>query len=203
MTTINLKERQKELKEKYMNIICAEVWKDSKHMQDYARKECAYVVELENGDITTIDKPRIEKNFCFGAGMYATASEEEMNRAEDMVAKSQTDFEYFRKENMKDIDEIIEKLQDKSYKTYKFICYYGQKTGSKLKDFSVCRLCDSPEYNPGRWSRNTDLEELTEDERKSLIAGYEEVKKQFNKRINTYLKKYGLSKVHAWSYICD
>ena len=54
---------QKELKEKYMNIIKTEVWQNDEHMQEYARKECEYVVELSNGNIIDIEKPRIEKNF--------------------------------------------------------------------------------------------------------------------------------------------
>ena len=59
---------QKELKEKYMNIIKAEVWQNDEHMQEYARKECEYVVELSNGNIIDIDKPRIEKKFLFRNG---------------------------------------------------------------------------------------------------------------------------------------
>ena len=50
---------QKELKEKYMDIIRAEVWQNSERMQEYARKECEYVVELSNGNIIDIEKPRI------------------------------------------------------------------------------------------------------------------------------------------------
>ena len=59
---------QKELKEKYMNIIKTEVWQNSERMQEYARKECEYVVELSNGNIIDIEKPRIEKKFLFRYG---------------------------------------------------------------------------------------------------------------------------------------
>ena len=86
---------QKELKEKYMNIIKAEVWQNDEHMQEYARKECEYVIELSNGNIIDIDKPRIEKNFCFGMGMYATYTDEEFERAEGMAEKARTDVNYF------------------------------------------------------------------------------------------------------------
>ena len=34
-------------------------------------------------------------------------------------------------------------------------------------------------------------------------ASDEEVKKAFIKRLNTYLKKYGLSKLHTWTYLVD
>lgn len=57
---------QKELKEMYMNIIKTEVWEDE-HMQNFAKKQCAYVVQFSNGDIVDIEKPSIKKDFCFGA----------------------------------------------------------------------------------------------------------------------------------------
>ena len=58
---------QKELKEMYMNIIKTEVCEDE-HMQNFAKKQCAYVVQFSNGDIVDIEKPSIKKDFCFGAG---------------------------------------------------------------------------------------------------------------------------------------
>lgn len=39
---------QKELKEMYMNIIKTEVWEDE-YMQNFAKKNCAYVVQFSNG----------------------------------------------------------------------------------------------------------------------------------------------------------
>lgn len=48
---------------------------------------------------------------------------------------------------------------------------------------------------------------MTQKELKSvyteLIAGYEEVKTEFIKRLNSYLKRYGMSKVETWSYLMD
>lgn len=48
---------QAELIERYMDIICNEVW-TSDNMRNYARKNIGYIVELENGDIMDIEKPR-------------------------------------------------------------------------------------------------------------------------------------------------
>jgi hypothetical protein len=47
------------------------------------------------------------------------------------------------------------------------------------------------------------LKKCGKDEIEIIISGLEEVRKAFTKRIDTYLKKYGTSKVNAWSYICD
>lgn len=37
----------------------------------------------------------------------------------------------------------------------------------------------------------------------ALIKGYEVVKEQFIKRLNTYLKRYGLTKLNVWTYLSD
>lgn len=198
------KDHQKELTERYMSIICADVWKDQ-HMQEYARKSLGYVVELANGDITDIDKPRIETSFCFGFGMYGIdPNGEGQERASKMEHHARTDQTYFINENLKDINSMIEALKDSDkYTFYKYLHYYGQPDGSKLKAVSYCRYFDRVEHNPGRWSNCRELEELTEEERAALLAGYEEVKKAFVKRLNTYLKRYGLSKLNTWTYLVD
>jgi hypothetical protein len=46
-------------------------------------------------------------------------------------------------------------------------------------------------------------EQLTQDEINRIIEGFQEVKKAFTKRLNTYLKRYGLTKVHSWTYLSD
>ena len=74
---------------------------------------------------------------------------------------------------------------------------------SIFKSFRITRLGNNPEYAPGYWSNLRDLEMLTKEERQELVKGYEEVRKAFIKRLNTYLKRYGLSKVRTWTYLSD
>jgi len=199
----NITDNQAELKARYMDIICNEVWK-TERMQEYARKNIGYIVELENGDITDIEKPRIETSFCFGFGMYGIDPDGEgQKRASDMEQHARTNESYFINENLKDINGMIEALEDDSYHFYKFLHYTGQISGSKLKAVRYCRLGNTPEYNPGMWSNLIDLEELTDKERAALLNGYIEVKKAFTKRLNTYLKRYGLSKLNTWTYLVD
>jgi hypothetical protein len=57
---------QVELRELYHNILETERWHGDKKMVDYCMSQAAYIVKLTSGDITIIDKPRIEKHFCFG-----------------------------------------------------------------------------------------------------------------------------------------
>lgn len=47
------------------------------------------------------------------------------------------------------------------------------------------------------------IEELDEQDREKLLKICESEKDKFLKRLSTYLKKYGLSKVHTWTYLVD
>ena len=194
---------QKTLKAQYMNIISTEVWPKSPDMIKYADKKAAWIVEINNGDIVEIEKPSIDKDFCFGYGYCGISTEEDSDRAHKAANYAATHEDYFLKKNLEGIDSIIEGLQDDNKKVYKFLNYCSQQPGSKLKAFRITRWADSPEYEPGYWSNLRDLEELTTEERQALVKGYEEVRKAFVKRLNTYLKRYGLSKVRTWTYLSD
>jgi hypothetical protein len=194
-------DRQKELFNKFMNVI-SEVWTDPK-MQEFNRKNTAYIVELKNGDLIAIDKPRIETSFCFGYGLYARATDEEMKAAADMEKYASTNQEYFLTENLKGIDEKIKDLRDTKYKAYTFIKYSGQPEQSKLKEYTLATLCYSPEYNPGYYANLKDLKEIDIEDREKIAQGFEIVRADFEKRLHTYLKKYGLSKLKTWTYLVD
>lgn len=197
---------QKELKEKYMNIIKTEVWQDSERMQEYARKQCDYVVELSNGKIIDIEKPRIKKDFCFGMGMYATYTQEEFEAAEDLAENARTNVEYFINENMKQINEKIGYLKealDGKKEVYTYVHYSGQPDNSELVTYSCVGLSDNPEWAPYRWGNLKAVNKLSSDDIQALIDGLEEVGKKFMKRLNTYLKKYGLEKLNVWTYCRD
>lgn len=197
---------QKELKEKYMDIITRKIWPGNSEMQAYAKKTCAYVVELSSGCIIDIEKPSIKKNFCFGAGAYARATEQELDEAENMVSIAETSQDYFKARNLEKLNSHIEELKEAAAgkrEVYSYLHYSGQEKGSKLRTYTVCKISGNPEYYPGYWSNCQDLEKMSGDDIVRIIAGLEEVRKAFVKRIDTYLKRYGTSNVHAWSYIRD
>lgn len=197
--------RQKELKEKYMQIICAEVWKDA-GMQEYARKECGYIVELSNRNIICIEKPRIKKDFCFGMGMYGTYTDDDFNRAENCAENARTNENYFISENLKEITEKINALSEclaGKLECYTYTHYIGQPENSLLKGYTITRTASNPEYEPGKWSNMADVQKIGIDDIQKIIDGLEVVKERFEKRLHTYLKKYGLSKLNVWTYCRD
>ena len=191
---------QKELKELYRQEAAA-YWKDAK-MIDYCMKKAAYIVELEGGKYTIIDKPSISKEFCFGYGYCGVSTEEDYQDAANMARYARTEIDYFMDYNLKGLDEALENLKDESLEVYSFVGYTGQREDTKRRSFRITELWDNPEYKPYMWQM-PDLHKLTDQERQALIAGYEEVRKAFVKRLQAYLKRYGLSKVRSWAYLSD
>lgn len=194
---------QKELKSMYTDEL-RKVW-NSEKMIRFCSKKVAYIIE-HKGFLYEIDKPRIETRFCFGYGQNGISSEEDEDKANAMTRMAQESKEYFITENMKKInywiktlnkmlEEIEHNWAEGSYPKYMLHIdemYIGQTNDCKLRGYSVVNSFD---YNG----------ELCNDKEfiKKLIVGYEEVKKGFEKRLCTYLKRYGLSKVVTWSYLLD
>lgn len=187
---------QNEIKAKYMDIICKEVW-ETPSMQKFASDEYGYGVELADGDIAVIQKPRIKKDFCFGYGWCGVSTEEDQDRASDMVHHANTSENYFIEKNLEEIDRQLERLYDPRMVAYKGIPYHGQPKDSKLKGIYFLWDIDSDKAEEHEWVK------LTAEEIDAMIDGYKEITKMFRKRLNTYLKRYGLSKVNAWSYLRD
>ena len=181
----------------------ADYWKNDAGMMKHFKTTTALVVELANGDLIPIDKPTIETRFCFGYGLYGVSTDEEYKDAENMRRHAETNQDYFIKENLKGINEIIEALKNNDLEVYTALHYIGQKPGTKTKDYQITKVWENPENNPAWWANYKELEKMTGTDRQKLIAGYEEVKQAFIKRLNTYLKRYGLSKLDTWTYLVD
>lgn len=163
-------------------------------MIDYCTKKAAYIVELNNDSYYVIDKPDIEKDFCFGYGYCGVSTEEDYQGAAGMAAHARTSTDYFIDKNMEPLNRWIKDLTDTNYKIYKRPHYIKQQENCKLIDLDWIR---SYEATPN------EREQLTPEEINSIIEGYEQVKKAFMKRLNSYLKRYGLTKVHSWTYLSD
>lgn len=197
---------QKELKDLYMEIIKAEVWPKSPKMQEFARKQVGYIIELANGKIICVDKPSIKKDFCFGYGMYLRSTDEEEDIAFSMAQKAETDPSYFLEQNLRNFNLRIEQLRSVvgwKKEVYIFANYCGQPADSSLVSYTITDIFEGPKLRPECWKRYEGLQKLGDEDIQRIINGLEEAKKAFEKRLNTYLKKYGLSKLNVWTYLVD
>lgn len=180
----------------YQEILENEVWKGDQKMVDYCLKEAAHIVELTNGDIIVIEKPRIETRFCFGYSdsRYDTEDYDRANAMADHAKKSQ---EYFIEENMKGINQTIGQMEGTIHHSFEYrlrVKYNGQPDDSKLKSLDAYYWSDE---------HAKQYPEISAEDLQRVIEGYKVVKASFEKRLNTYLKRYGMSKVKSWSYWQD
>lgn len=198
---------QKELKAAYTEEL-KKAWNDDK-MVKYCSKSTAFVIE-HNGALYGIEKPKIETSFCFGYGINGIADTEQERTAEAMAETARKSKEYFINQNLENLNRWIKSLQkilddmgknwaegsNPRYMIETGEHYSGQKEDCRLRYYSIVDTFNTFNGTMGKICNDTELI-------KKLIAGYEEVKTEFIKRLNTYLKRYGMSKVKTWSYLSD
>ena len=165
-------------------------WKGNRHMVDYCVNKAQVVVKTSKGYLIAIEKPSIKKNFCFGENGY------DYNEKQEMAQHARTSVDYFMEENLADIEKTIKELKGENKVAY--AQRFNENTNIRhLAILYPWWLLSFPwKYE----ADNGNLDELTEEDRQLLIQAYEQVKVAFVKRLNTYLKRYGLSKVRAWTY---
>lgn len=188
----------------------AKAWPKNKGMLDYYRKEWSGGVRLQNGGILCFEKPRIKTEFCFGYSSCGQGSEYDEAQKECRAASSEN---YFLHENLDDMDEEIRALE--------LNCRYPDgEYGSRYdgKEWYLIRASYSGEVAPmnvykHQALRHWDIEEhpdwykgaekMSEEDRLTILAGLKREREKFDKRLKTYLKRYGTSKLRTWTYWLD
>ena len=134
-----------------------------------------------------IEKPSIENRFCF----HDEGPQYEFYKS--LMSDDKKLQEYFLKENLHEFDEIIEHITkgDERRQGDKRVWWYE---GNEHRMYIAL-----DDY----WDRDGNYKLLTEDEKKLLLAGVKFGREMFSKRLQTYLKRYGTSKLHTWTYWAD
>lgn len=192
-----LTKEEKALRQRYIDLVTEEVWSGSERMKKHYEKKTDRVFKTEKGYLIEIEKPSIETKFCFG---YSDSryDMDDYNRANNMAHHARTNEDYFIEENLKQVQRIIDDLKNKRFSVFTRVRYCGSPDDSLIRSYKLYW-----DYQKDWGEITEEYEELSEADRKSLIAVYEETKKDFEKRIHAYLKRYGLSKVDSWSYWRD
>lgn len=150
---------------------------------DYYVKETAAIVEAE-GRCFDIDKPRIETRFCM--------DDENPNLEE--WRKAVRTYEFFRDENLEKIEGTIKALESDEG------MYIYRNGYTHLWEFQKIHVGgwydESPEIRFG----HEPYEIMSAETRAALLKGYKQVRDGFEKRLQTWWKKYGADKLHCWTY---
>lgn len=194
----------------------AKAWKDPR-MVDYCTNKVAAVAVLPTtGEIITFDKMSIETRFCFGESGYDSED------ARNMAAHARTSCDYFKEENMRAFKQWLDNLEDARTLEGRYAltiggrAYTGQTDDCKLRYIRLERiskviddlggsafLADLPgqtvtENGSGRKYRIATAEEL-----EAIKNACKQAAAAHEKKVDAYIKRYGTSKVHAWTYWRD
>jgi hypothetical protein len=153
----------------------------------YYKKGCVGAIKLHDG-YYLIDKPSIDNQFCFhDEGPQYEFYKELMADKENRLAA------YFKSENLAGFDNKIERItKGDRYNNDKRVWWYASGTEHK-----VCL-----QFYSDHW--DDDKKTLCTDEEKALILkGLKFGREMFEKRLDAYLKRYGTSKLHTWTYWAD
>ena len=185
------KAQQAALKAEYLDILARDVWRNSPRLIEYNRKNIARIVRLECGGLVEIEKPRIETRFCFGYSLSSSDSTD-YDEANATASRAQKDQDYFIRKNMEPIRRMIKELERPGI--YSRNRYNGTDPGHPVRAL---------EWENYRSNKPEGAQPITEADRAALIDAWERVGRDFRRCLDTYLKRYGMSKVKTWSYWRD
>lgn len=181
---------QKELREEY-EVLLNGVWNGHTGMVKHCLQDTELLVKLDNGKLVAIKKPRIQKDFCFGYRLSSTDTKE-YDDALAMAHLASKSEEYFIRKNLKDLDETIGLFENTDVELFLRNAYRSQPDDT-LASVEAFRYRQPPRDMSGHIP-------VTQAQREILLQAYRESKNRFVKRLKTYLKRYGMSKVKTWSY---
>ena len=175
------------------------VYGNDESMLKYCQGEISNAVKLSDGRIVVVKKQKLETSFCFG---YSTCGQgAEYGEASKAASHARSSEDYFREKNLEDINHAINMLKGVKEHSWERSAYLSQSvyrdTPINIHKLVGLHYCDFVEQRYGRYS------EMSEEDKKLIIGMYEEEKEKMNKRIDTYLKRYGLSKLNVWTYWRD
>ena len=174
------------------------VWKNDTDMVEYCIKQTQSLVKLSTGQLFATDKPSIETRFCFGySDIGQGPSYDECNDEMDDFRKHEA--EYFKHENLQCFDNFIEQLDGDGvkqlYVTNRYRDDYGANivTTTWISDFDFeCHGLRREMYT-----------KVSAQDKEAIKAVYLADRADMEKRLDTYLKKYGTKKLHVWRYWID
>lgn len=192
-----LTKEQKALKAAYIDEVIEESFNES--FRKYFNSSIDRVVELSDGRLIAVEKPSIHKEFCFG--YHTSFPGHDYEEASDMANYASKSENYFISENMRQIDSKIKDLErTRSRWTPKSALSY---TGAPDKS-RICFLkwWDAFEEYGRDDRKETDMD-ITDADMEKIKTAYAETKKDFQKRLESYLKRYGMEHVTTWTFWAD
>ena len=171
----------------------------------YFLKKCFYV-GLDDGTVLDIDIPSIQTRFCCGEDERGQGGEEygTMAYARKVLAAKKTE-RGFKAANLGEFDKRMVHMFGR--KAWRLVRNGGRGAEMWRGDFVPCLMrgayTDGSVYlgNAANAGRSEEIVRMfTDDDMKRMRRGYMAVRERYRKRLNTYWKRFGASKIHTWTY---
>lgn len=153
-------------------------------LSDYGRKH--YSNELKFGDYYVVfEKPAIETRFCFGFDEIGNSPS--VKESCDCAHNARTNSDYLIEYNLKKLEDLKNEYENNEMVV---LCSHGKIGYLRCKEL----------IERGYYNADYVVHELDADDKKRLLNVINEEIAKFEKRLNTYVKRYGTSCVRAWTY---
>ena len=170
----------------------------------YTTKELAGACELKNGFILGRRKDGIQTRFCF----HDEGPDYDFYR--ELKSENEKMRRYFMRENLSDFDfylDLLRKAKNKESTFPKYVgAYLENETKTAVLTFrNYSDLTGEFEIEKGiaQHEREPNFYPLDDEELDRVLEMVEQTKADFEKRLNTWWKKYGAEKLHTWTYWAD
>lgn len=150
---------------------------------DYFRKETSAVVKLSNGMYLPLEKSRIVTTFLVS---------DKIKDAIHLCEEIKTSEQAFINANTRAMRDSIKSLEGD-------LCCLKREYPDKSMEFNIAELLSLREGS----CHDSEEIALSSEDRKLIIEAKKRELEKFTKRLKTYLKRYGLSKVSARTYRAD
>lgn len=176
----------------------AKIW-NSERMRNHCIKKVSNCVLTSFGGLVEFEKPSIKTRFCFG---YSDLGQgQSFNEANEEWAKFGE--KQFLENNLADMKETLNLFEGKkkhhSYQSTKHL--YFAKKYPEGNIYSILFL-DEYDAKDKAW-RFEGLTEATEEDFQKCYAAQKEEYLKFEKRLKSYLKRYGKNKLKTWTFWLD
>ena len=174
--------------------------------KSWETKNYEYALKFDNSFLC-FDKPRIQTRFCFGYGLNGVSTQEDFEGARSQERNMETNQQAFINANLEGLNKSVEEI-----KTFikQWIDQEEKFFSSRHNKIFICKNSyDHLAYLAWSWDydniRNKDaiIKEATKEDLLLIIEVYKQQIENLKKRLNIYLKRYGLSKLTTWTYLVD
>ncbi len=158
---------------------------------DWCVSKIGGIVELENGMLFVIDKPSVQKDFCFGYGQNGVADEKSFKSANDACDEIQKK-QGFLNANLAEFD------REHNYLFLgKQLFFFRLSRNSRCNPVNIVKISDRAYtyYHQDGF--------VSENDRGKICNEIGRMRDEFKKRLEAYWKRYGATKLKTWTYLVD